>query len=115
MWALQDNTDTAQTLNTWLTTLKDGSDGQPLSELLGQANQDRLLNASSQLYSHCAVQAINANMRTNWAQSRQKLPQYDAILSLPVVRLKQNTGPKTVLQVLLGVMVAYGPFAYFML
>lgn len=115
LWALQDNGTTANWLDAWFTTLQNGKGGQPLSGLLGQANQDKLVNASSQLYARYAVQAINANMRISGGQVEQDLPLHNGTLSVPVIRLKQNKGPKLVLQVLLGVMAVGGAVAHSML
>jgi hypothetical protein len=53
-------------------------------------------------------------MRSTGAQLGHNLLSYNATLSIPVLRLKQNKGPKIVLQVLLGVMVVCGAIAYFM-
>ena len=63
LWALQGNMTSANWLDAWFTTLQDGQGGQPLSELLGRANSDQPIEASSQLYARYAVQAINANIR----------------------------------------------------
>ncbi len=115
LWALYDNSTSANCLDAWFTTLQNSKGGQPLSELLGQANQAALVNASSQLYARYAVQAINANMRISGGHVEQDLPLYNGTLSVPVLRLKQNKGPKTVLQVLLGVMAVWGAIAYSML
>ena len=115
LWALYDNTSSANCLDAWFTTLQNSKGGQPLSELLGQANQAELVNASSQLYARYAVQAINANMRISGGQVERDLPLYNGTLSVPVLRLKQNKGPKIVLQVLLGVMAVCGAIAYSML
>ena len=112
--ALYDNSTSANYLDAWFTTLQNSRDGQPLSELLGQANQAELVNASSQLYARYAVQAINANMRTLGGQVEQDLL-YNGTLLMPVLRLKQNKAPKTVLQVLLSVMAVCGAIAYSML
>lgn len=102
-------------LDTWFLTLQSSTREQPLSELLGQANQAKLVNASSQLYARYAVQAINANMRISGDQGQQDLPLYNGTLSIPVLRLKQNQAPKIVLQVLLGVMAVCGAIACSML
>ena len=115
LWALQGNTTSANCLDGWFATLQDGQGGQPLSELLGRANADRLFKASSQLYARYAVQAINANMRISASQLGHDLPIHNASLSVPVLRLKQNKGPKIALQVLLGAMAACGAMAYSMM
>ena len=115
LWALQDNETSANWLDAWFTTLQNSQDGRPLSELLGRANQAELVNASSRLYARYAVQAINANMRIPGSQLEQELPLYNGTLSVPVLRLKQNIGPKIVLQVLLGIMAVCGAIAYSML
>ena len=114
LWALQDNLTVAETINAWFTTLENGKDGQPLTDLLGQQNQDSLFKASSRLYARYAVQAISANMRSSAPQPGRVLPTYNATFSSPVLRLKQNNAPKIVLQVLLGVMVLCGVTAYLM-
>ena len=115
LWALYENSSAANCLDPWFTTLQDSTGGQPLSELLGQANQAKLVNASSHLYARYAVQAINANMRISGDQVEQGLPLYNGTLSVPVLRLKQNKAPKIVLQVLLVVMAVCGAIAYSML
>ena len=115
LWALYENSSTANCLDAWFTTLQNSTGGQSLSELLGQVNQAKLVNASSQLYARYAVQAINANMRISGSQADQDLPLYNGTLSVPVLRLKQNTVPKIVLQVLLGVMAVSDAIAYSML
>ena len=116
LWALQGYNSTMENwLDAWFITLQDSKGGQPLSELLGQANQSELVNASSRLYARYAVQAINANMRISGAQVKQDLPLYNATLSVPVLRLQQNKGPKIVLQVLLGIMALCGAIASTML
>ena len=115
LWALYDNSSSANCLDPWFTTLQNCKGGQPLSELLGQANQAELVNASSQLYARYAVQAINANMRISGDQVEQDLPLYNGTLSMPVLRLKQNKAPKIVLQVLLGVIAVCGAITYSML
>ena len=115
LWALYENSSSVNCLDAWFTTLQNGTGGQPLSELLGQANQAELVNASSRLYAHYAVQAINANMRISGDQVEQDLPLYNGTISMPVLRLKQNKAPKILLQVLLGVMVVCGAIAYSML
>ena len=115
LWALYDNSSSANCLDPWFTTLQNCKGGKPLSELLGQANQAELVNASSQLYARYAVQAINANMRISGDQVEQDLPLYNGTLSMPVLRLKQNKAPKIVLQVLLGVMAVCGAIAYSLL
>ncbi|KAK0516929.1 hypothetical protein JMJ35_000084 [Cladonia borealis] len=97
LWALYENSSSANCLGPWFTTLQNGNGGQPLSELLGQANQAELVNSSSQLYARNAVQAMNANMR------------------ISVLQLKQNKAPKIVLQVLLGVMAVCSAITYSML
>jgi hypothetical protein len=112
LWTLQENVDTAETLNAWFPTLETMPGGQPLSELLGYKNQDKLLAASSKLYGHYAAQAINANMRSTAAQPGQSLASYNATITGPTLRLRQNKGPKIVLQVLLGVMVLCAAAAY---
>jgi hypothetical protein len=114
MQSIQECFSTMPSMTGWFTTLQNGRDGQPLSELLGQKNQDKLLNASSQLYGRYAVQAINANMRSKDIQPGQKLSTYNATLSIPVLRLTQHKGPKIVLQVFLGIMVVCGAVAYFL-
>ena len=115
LWALYENSSSEYWLDAWFTTLQNSKGGQPLSELLGRANQAELINASSQLYARYAVQAINANMRISSDQVEQDLPLYNGTLSVPVLRLKQNKAPKIVLQVLLGVMAVCGAIAYSML
>ncbi|EXJ84942.1 hypothetical protein A1O3_05617 [Capronia epimyces CBS 606.96] len=115
LWALQDNTTAANCLNAWFTTLQNRKGGQPLSELLGQANQDGLIKASNDMYARYAAQAINANMRASGKASGQDLPSYNATILVPVLRLKQNKGPKIVLQVLLAVMAVCGAVAYSLL
>ena len=114
VWALRGN-ETSNFLDGWFATLQDGQGGQPLSELLGRANADQLFKASSHLYARYAVQAINANMRISASQLGQNLPIHNASLSVPVLRLKQNKGPKIALQVLLGAMAACGAIAYSMM
>ena len=115
LWALYNESSSANCLDAWFPTLQYSTGGQPLSELLGQANQAKLVNASSQLYARYAVQAINANMRILGDQVEQGLPLCNGTLSMPVLRLKQNKAPKIVLQVLLGVMAVCGAIAYSML
>ena len=115
LWVLQDSGTSVGELSQWFTTLQNSDGGKPLSELLGQANQAELVKASSQLYARYAVQAINANMRVSGSQVEQDLPLYNGTLSVPVLRLKQNKGPKIVLQVLLGIMAVCGAIAYSML
>jgi len=112
LWTLQEGVRTAQTLNAWFTTLENMPGGEPLSELLGYKNQDKLLAASSKLYGHYAAQVISTNMRSPGASSGQSLPNYNATLERPMLRLRQNKGPKVVLQVLLGVMVLCAAAAY---
>ena len=112
--ALYENDSFVLHLDAWFTTLQN-STGEPLSELLGQANQAKLVNASSQLYARYAVQAMNANMRISGGQVGQNLPIYNGTLSVPVLRLRQNKASKIVLQVLLGVMAMCGAIAYSML
>ena len=106
LWALYENSSA---------TLQNGTVGQSLSELLGQANQAKLVNASSQLYARYAVQAINANMRISGDHVEQDLPLYNGTLSMPVLRLEQNKAPNIILQILLGVMAVCGAIAYSML
>ena len=115
LWALQGNMTSANWLDAWFTTLQDGQGGQPLSELLGSANSNQLVKASSRLYARYAVQAINSNMRVPASQLGQDPPILNGTLSVPGLRLKQNKGPKIVLQVLLGTMAACGAIAYSMM
>ena len=114
--ALEGDITSGNWLGAWFTTLQDGLNGQPLSDLLGRANSDRLVKASSRLYARYAVQAINANMRIPASQLGQEDPPlHNGTLSVPGFRLKQNKGPKIVLQVLLGTMAACGAIAYSMM
>ncbi|ORY09323.1 hypothetical protein BCR34DRAFT_568699 [Clohesyomyces aquaticus] len=114
-WALQGNVTTANWLDAWVQTLQDRKGGQPLSEILGRKNQDQLIKASSQLYARYAVQAINSNMRISNPGAGKDLISHNGTLLVPTLRLKQNSAPKIVLQVMLGVMFVCGAIAYSML
>jgi hypothetical protein len=112
MWTLPENVETAQTLNAWFTTLEKMPGSQPLSELLGHDNQEKLFAASSKLYGRYAAQAINAHMRSTNPPLGQHRAMYNATISSPTPRLRQNKGPKILLQVLLGLMVLCAAAAY---
>lgn len=86
-----------------------GSEAIPPSQLLGPANTNTLLNRTTHLYRKYMAQLINSNMRTAPLYPN---PTYNATITLPTARLKQNNGSKVTLQILLAVMFVCGSLAY---
>jgi hypothetical protein len=87
-----------------------GIDGIPPSELIGPANAQKLLNATTHHYRKYMAQAINLNMRTNPLYPHELFN--GTFLNSSRQRLRQNRGSKLALQILLGVMAACGGAAY---
>ncbi|KAH8807598.1 hypothetical protein F5884DRAFT_344007 [Xylogone sp. PMI_703] len=95
-----------------------GKDGVPVEELLGSANVDKFVNATSNIYSQYMAQAISLNMReTNSVNTVKSLAAtFPATLSQPShLRLKQNKASKITLQVFLGVMFLCGVAAWLLM
>ena len=90
-----------------------GTSGVPFEELLGSANEDRLVSAIQGVYREYMAQAISENMRLPY-NGTEVGPSYKAHLpdSIERVRLVQNRTSKIVLQSLLGAMLLCGIVVY---
>ena len=95
-------------------TVMYGTDGVPFDELVGEANQERLVEAVTDVYRKYMAQVISENMRVPYSEGDAAAPSYAAYLpdARDQVRLVQNSTSKIVLQVLLGVMVACALVVY---
>jgi len=111
LWAIQGHSTVRDTLDGLFPIIAQQSN-VPLSDLLGPQNRDRLIAATSRVYSRWAAQLINTNMRSTSIPAGTELPQYDAEVSTPRRRLVQNRKPKIVLQAVLGFMVLCGVVAW---
>jgi hypothetical protein len=99
-------TGTPQNIDSFFQTLMLGTEGIPFEELLGEANEQRLVAAVEHLYRKYMAQAISANMRALLPLS-VAAPSYNAMLpaSNTQARLVQHDTSKLILQILLGIML----------
>ena len=97
--------DTGSWFDGFFQTVMWGVDGEPFDNLVGPANEGRLVSAITHVYRKYMAQAISENMRIPYGEG--DAPTYPARLpqSKNVTRLMQNRNSKIVLQSLLGAMV----------
>lgn len=79
-----------------------GTDGVPLENLVGDANEARYFDAAQRTYRRYMAQVISRNMRQPVDSASQRTIQAETPYTGGALRLVQNRGPKITLQVLLG-------------
>jgi hypothetical protein len=97
----------AANLGPFFAAIVHGKDGIPASELVGEANIPRLESAVSKMYSRYMAQVMSRKMRLPLNSTDQpRLVQATLLERKP--RLFQQSAPKIILQVLLGLMMLCG-------
>lgn len=97
-------------LDSFFGSLVNGTEGIPLAELEGSANEQRLMDAIQRLYRRFMTQALGTSMRNQNAgltdpNATPMGTQFSADVFPDVLRVVQNSRPKLILQCMLGVLV----------